>query len=140
MAKYEGKPVTIDRPALDVYNSITNLGAYQARLDELPQEAREKIGSVRFTDNSIFIAAAPVGEIQFDVAEKIEPELMRLSAANSPVPFNIIIRIAPEGDAACKVATELDVDIPAMLRPMIGGKMQEAADKFSELISTFFKI
>lgn len=42
MAKYEGKPVTINRPVQDVYNSITNLGAYQQRLEQLPPEAKEK--------------------------------------------------------------------------------------------------
>ena len=65
---------------------------------------------------------------------------MKLAAANSPVPFEILVHMSPETDASSKVFTELNVDIPAMLRPMIGGKMQEAADKFSELISTFFRI
>ncbi|MDE7026181.1 MAG: hypothetical protein K2O88_09940 [Paramuribaculum sp.] len=140
MAKYEGKPVTINRPVQDVYNSITNLGAYQGLLEQLPAEAKEKVGSVRFTDSSVIIAAAPVGEIQFDVVEKREPELMKLAAANSPVPFEILVHMSADGSNASKVSTELNVEIPAMLRPMIGGKMQEAADKFSELISTFFKV
>lgn len=140
MAKYEGKPVTINRPVQDVYNAITNLGDYQQRLEQPPPEAKEKIGSVRFTDSSVIITAAPVGEIQFNVVEKREPELMKLAAANSPVPFEILVHMSPETDASSKVSTELNVDIPAMLRPMIGGKMQEAADKFSELISTFFRI
>lgn len=138
MAKYEGKPVVIYRPATEVYHSITDLAAYQERLEQLPAEAKEKIGSVKFTDKSVIISAAPVGDIQFDVVETREPELMKLAAANSPVPFEIVVRIHPESETSCKVSTLLDVDIPAMLRPMIGGKMQEAADKFSELISVFF--
>ena len=32
----------------------------------------------------------------------------------------------------------IDVDIPVMLKPLVGGKMQEAADKFSEMLSTLF--
>ncbi len=140
MAKYQGKPVIINRPVQDVYNSITNLAAYQERLEQLPPEAKEKIGSVRFTDSAVVITAAPVGEIQFNVVEKREPQLMKLAAANSPVPFEIMVHMAPESDFSSKVSTELNVEIPAMLRPMIGGKMQEAADKFSELISTFFTI
>lgn len=140
MAKYEGKPVVINHPVQDVYDRVTNLGTYQERLEQLPQEAKDKLGSVKFTDQSVIITAAPVGEIQFDVVEKQSPTLMKLSAVGSPVPFDIKLHFTPEGDNACKVSTELDVDIPAMLRPMVGGKLQEAADKFSEMISTFFRI
>lgn len=140
MAKYEGKKVIINRPVADVYNSITNLGAYQQRLEQLPAEVKEKIGNVTFTDNSIIIDTPPVGKIQFDIVEKSEPEFMKLAAANSPVPFEILVHTNAETENSCAVSTQINVEIPAMLRPMVGGKMQEAADKFSELISTFFKI
>ncbi len=33
------------------------------------------------------------------------------------------------------VTTVIDVEIPAMLRPFVGPKLQQAADKFGEMIS-----
>jgi hypothetical protein len=33
------------------------------------------------------------------------------------------------------VVTRIDVEIPAIVRPMVGPQLQKAADKFGELIS-----
>lgn len=49
--------------------------------------------------------------------------------------MNLIIEIEPEGDSSSRLQTSIDVEIPMMLRPLVGGKMQEAADKFSEMIA-----
>ena len=38
-------------------------------------------------------------------------------------------------DTASEVETLINVDIPAMLRPLIGPQLQKAADKFGELIA-----
>ena len=40
--------------------------------------------------------------------------------------------VSPE---ATDVTTVIDVEIPAMLRPFVGPKLQQAADKFGEMIS-----
>lgn len=126
------------QPVAQVYDKISNLGAYQQRLESLPPELRAKLGDVRFTDDSIIIAAQPVGEITFRLVERVEPSLVKLEAVQSPVPFSIKIALEPETDSTTKINPELNVDIPAMLKPMVGGKLQEAADKFGDLISTLF--
>lgn len=138
MATYSGKPVVIDHPASDVFNRISNLESFQQRLDLLPAEARAKLGDLRFTADSIIITAPAVGEMTFNVTERTAPSHLKLEAANSPVPFAIAIDLKSLSGSSTEVATRLDVEIPAMLRPMIGGKMQEAADKFSEMFSTLF--
>lgn len=138
MAKYSGKPVTVNKPINDIYSRLNNLSAFQQRIDELPEEARQKLGEVTFTDDRITINAPAVGPLTFVVAERVEPTLLRLSAENSPVPFNIILNMAEKGEELTEISTDLDVEIPMMLRPLVGGKMQEAADKISETFSNLF--
>lgn len=138
MATYKGKPVVINHSASEVYDRVSNLGAFQERLESLPEQARAQLGDVKFTDSSIVITAPAVGEMVFNVTERIPGKLMKLSAANSPVPFQISIDLDELAPDSTQVATSLNVEIPAMLKPMIGGKMQEAADKFSEMFSTLF--
>ncbi|MDE6322681.1 MAG: hypothetical protein K2L85_01005 [Paramuribaculum sp.] len=138
MAKYTGKAVVVNHLANEVYNKISDLSSFQQRLDSLPEAARNALGDVRFTSDAIIITAPAVGEMTFNVVERQPDSLLRLAAANSPVPFAIAINLAPESESSTRVETLLEVEIPAMLRPMIGGKMQEAADKFSEMFSTLF--
>lgn len=138
MASYSSKPAVINKPVDEVYERISNIGAYQQKLDSLPAEVREKIGDVRFEDDAIVITAAPVGEIRFAVKERVSPSRVTLAAEQSPVPLNLTVNLEPESERSTKATSVIDVEIPAMLKPMIGGKMQEAADKFGELITTFF--
>lgn len=138
MASYSSKPAVINKPVDEVYERISNIGAYQQKLDSLPAEVREKIGDVRFEDDAIVITAAPVGEIRFAVKERVSPSRVTLAAEQSPVPLNLTVNLEPESENSTKATSVIDVEIPAMLKPMIGGKMQEAADKFGELITTFF--
>lgn len=138
MAKYSGKAVMVNQPINDIYNRISNLSSFQQWLDELPEEMRDKLGDVRFTDDRLIINAPAVGEITFVMAERVAPTLLRMTAENSPVPFNIVMNFIEKSPESTEVRTDLDVEIPAMLRPLVGGKMQEAADKFSEMFSNFF--
>ena len=138
MASYSSKPAVSNKPVDEVSERLSNIGAYQQKLDSLPAEVREKIGDVRFEDDAIVITAAPVGEIRFAVKERVSPSRVTLAAEQSPVPLNLTVNLEPESESSTKATSVIDVEIPAMLKPMIGGKMQEAADKFGELITTFF--
>lgn len=138
MATYKSKQVTISHPIEEVYERISNIGAYQQKLDSLPAEVKDKLGDVRFEPAAIVITAAPVGEIRFAVKERIKPSSVKLSAEQSPVPLTLSVNLTPDSDSSTNAVSQIDVEIPAMLKPMVGGKMQEAADKFGELITTFF--
>lgn len=138
MARYTSKPVEIARSADSLFDRISNIGSYQQILESLPEDERSKLGDVKFTDDAIIITAAPVGEMRFDVVERTRPERVVLSAAQSPVPLTMSVDLTPVDEEKTSVAARIDVEIPAMLKPMIGGKMQQAADMFGNLITTFF--
>ena len=138
MSKYTSKPVVIDRPVESVYSSISDIQGYQEKLDSLPEEAKAKIGDVKFTEDTITISTQPVGEICFRVVEKKEPSRIVLESEQSPVPLKLSVDMKGLSEGQTEIKSEIDVDIPLFLRPMVGGKLQEAADQFSNLIKTFF--
>lgn len=138
MTKYSGKPAIVAQPQQQIFDKVSNLSSFQERLDSMPQEVKDRLGDVKFTDDKIIINAPAVGQLVFAVTEKVAPEMLKLSAENSPVPFFITLHFEPETEATTKVNSDLEVEIPMMLRPMVGGKLQEAADKFSEMFTTLF--
>ncbi len=79
-----------------------------------------------------------MGQLKFVVKERVAPSKVTLEAAQSPVPLKLIVALEPDGDSSTTATSIIDVEIPAMLRPLIGGKLQEASDKFGELLQTFF--
>lgn len=138
MAKYSGKAAIVNQPIEEIYNKVSNFSSLHERILQLPEEAQQRLGQIRFNNDRMTIETPAVGEITFAVAELIAPTLIRLTAENSPVPFNIIMNFISKSETVTEVNTDLDVEIPAMLRPLVGGKLQEAADKFGEMFSNFF--
>lgn len=138
MAKYSSQPVTINGSQADVYNKISNLGAYQELLDKMPDDLRQKAGDVRFTDEAIIINANPVGEIRLEIIDRHEPDMIRLKASNAPVPMFLSLELGKETDSTTKLVSVIEVDVPAILKPMIGPKMQEAANQMATLVGRLF--
>ncbi|MCF0213020.1 MAG: hypothetical protein HUK13_00980 [Muribaculaceae bacterium] len=136
MTQYKGKTATIQHPQADVYARLSDLRNFQAQLETLPEEARAKIGDIRFTEDSIVITAQPVGEIVLRATRREEPSLLAFDTENSPVPLGIELHLEADGEAATTLQPVITVDLPPMLRPFVGPKLQEAADKMGMTIST----
>lgn len=135
MSKYSGKPVTVPVGCAELFERISNLAGLQERMKELPAEALAKVGDVEFISADSFAINAPgLGRVVFNVTERTAPERVVMSADTGVVPLNLIMELAEAGADATELTSSIDVEIPMMLRPMVGGKMKEAAEKFSEMI------
>lgn len=134
MTTYSSKPALIPMSADAVYERISNIESFESRINELPEDVRSKIGNVRFTHDSIVINAAPVGDMTLNVSERVPGKRVAFTVANAPVPLFMAINLTEKGPESTEVVTAIDVDMPAMLRPMVGPKLQEAAQKFGDMI------
>lgn len=134
MAKYHSKAVVINRPAEAISEKFADLSAFAGSLDSMPEAERARIGDVSFEKDSITIDTKQVGVIRFKVTERT-PQRVVMNAVGSPVPLDLIVNLSADGAERTEIVTEIDVEIPAMLRPMIGGAMQKAVDQFGELMA-----
>ena len=135
MAKYESKPVAVNQPIELLFDRFGDISLFQKKIEEVPAEHRTKMGDVTFESDAICINTPQVGQMKFKVTERTAPGHIVFSAVGSPIPLSMIIDITAIDATSSNVVTAIDVEIPAMLRPLIGGKMQEAADKFGEMIA-----
>jgi hypothetical protein len=135
MATYKSKPARINRSARDIYDRFSDMSRLQSALDQLPEEQRQQIGEVVFTADSLKIVTPQVGEISFVIKERVEPSRIVFGTASSPVPLTMSVDFNEVEHNVTDVTTCIDVEIPAIVRPMVGPQLQKAADKFGELIS-----
>lgn len=133
MATFTSKPTIIDSPAAVVADKFSDLSAMQGVLDKIPAEERAKIGDITLTPDSIVMKTPQVGDITLKVTERT-PERVTLTALGSPVPMNLSVNLKPLGDSQTELTTAMDVEIPAFLKPMVGGTLQKAVDQFGELM------
>lgn len=137
MAEFKGKSVELPAAPADVYARLSDFSNLGEQLDKIPAEYRAKIGDVKFTADSIVINAAPAGEITLAITERVPSERVVLAAQSSPVPLSMVIEIATAAGGSV-VTPVANVDIPPMLKPFVGPKMQEAADRFGDMLKTLF--
>lgn len=138
MAEYKGKTSVVNAPVDQVYERMSDFSTYGEQIEKLPEEVRAKIGNVSFDKDGITIQADPVGEIRLVVIERVAPERVVLSAENSPVPMHLTIALAPSVDGGTQVTPAIDVEVPAVLKPFVAPKMQQAADQFGSMLSNLF--
>ena len=134
MAKYCSKPVVVALAPEELDARFADFTALQHKIDELPADERAKLGQVEFTADSIVINTPQVGAITLRVSER-KPGFVRLTAENSPVPMFINIVYRPNGTGS-EIYGEMDVEIPVMLRPLIGPTLQKAVDNFGNLFAS----
>lgn len=134
MAQYKSSPVTVKRSVDEINNKFADLSVFQNAIDALPDDERAKIGDVSFDKTSISIKTPQVGEIRFQVKSNTPGQIV-MEAVGSPVPLNLIVDLLAIDEASTQVTSSIDVEIPAMLRPLIGGTMQKAVDQFGSLFA-----
>lgn len=135
MARYESKSVTVNKPAGEMFDRFSDLSFFEKKIEELPADKRAQLGEVHFDKDSISIVTPQVGELKFEVIERCCPDKIVFGSPSAPVALTMTVNFEAESADATKVTTVIDVEIPAMLKPFVGPKLQQAADKFGEMIS-----
>lgn len=134
MSKYNGAPTIVAKPINEIFDRFKDLTFFEEKIKQLPEDQLSKLGNVKFTPDSISVDTGQMGALTFGVTERVAPSKIVFSAVGSPVPLAMNIALREVDPAQTEVITSIDVDLPAMLKPFVGPKLQEAADKFSFMI------
>lgn len=139
MPTYKSSARLIYAPAEKVYNKLSNLEGLKSIIANIPDSAvpddkRDLLDGIKVTPDSISFPAGPVGEITLKLVEKISPSLIKLQGVGTPVALGMQLQIASLSDSQCEADVAIDIDIPKMMAPMIGGTIQKMADQFADVI------
>ncbi len=138
METYKSDKHVIDCDIATVYGKLSNPEVFrrhmEENIDKLPEEARTHLQSLKFEDGGVVIES-PMGPLKLGVVEKVVPNKIVFGAAQSPVPFGLVIELKEIDADHTESMTSLQLDIPIMLRAMVGGKLKDGAKKFGEMIA-----
>lgn len=141
MATYSSETVSLSASADNVYSKFSNLENLRSLLanvpaGSLPDDQKSMLEQIRITPDSITVPGGPVGSLVFKVSEKVEPSFIRLDAEGSPIALALAINITPTSADSCTAKVDIDIALPAMLKPMIGGQIQKMADQFGHMLKS----
>lgn len=139
MATYNSEEVTLRRPAEAVFSQLSNLERLRdviadVSADKINDEQRRQLESVKVTADTISFPGGPAGEVTLRITEAVSPTLIRLEGVGTPVPLSMSMHITPVLPEECTARVTIDLQIPAMLKPMVNGPLQKMADQFGMML------
>ena len=139
MATYRSEDVTLGAPAQTVFRKLDNLEGLgelikNAPADQIPEDKRQMLESINVTSDTITFPAGPMGALTLRKTRSVDPTLIRLEGEGAPVPMSLNLNIIPMGDESCMANVEIDLQIPAMLKPMVSGPMQKMTSEFANML------
>ncbi len=135
MATYKSSKETIAAPAERVYEKLSDLENLRNVIENIPEDKHGMMEQIKITSDSISLPAGPVGEIRLKTS-RLEPySRIELSGIGTPVPLSLGVHIDSKGDTESEVQVLLDIDIPMMLKPMVGGTLQKMVDQFATVMT-----
>lgn len=145
MSRYESQVKTIYAAQPNVYARLSDLSQLQVMKDNLSPEQKAMIkekfdevskGKVSVSDVA-FTADTASCKLQgmpmcVRIIDREPMKTIKFTAENSPVAATLWIQLIGTGPYETKVKVTLDVDIPFFLKPMVGSKLDGAADQIAE--------
>ena len=140
MTKYTGKTSVVNLPVAEISDKFADMSTFNDKLAGMPEDVRKHMGDLTFTSDSVCMDTKQAGKVVFKVTERDDRHIVL--ACSFPLPISLTIHLSPVADDAAQteVSTDVDIEIPAMLRPIIGPQMQKVADHFSTAMGSIAKL
>lgn len=139
MAIYSSGDVTLQASATAVFDKLSNLENLQGLLDKvpadrIPEDKRQMFENIRITHDTIEVPGGPMGNLLFRVIEREAPSLIKLRGEGIPIEMSLVLHVKPLTDTSSSANVDIDINIPAMLKPMVGGQIQKIANQFGDVL------
>ena len=139
MAIYNSDNVTLHASANAVFDKLSNLENLKGMLDKvpaerIPEDKRAMFENIKITPDTIEVPGGPMGNLTFRVVERVAPSLIKLQGEGIPLQMALALHISPLTDSTSYAKVEIDINVPAMLKPMVGGQIQKIANQFGDVL------
>ena len=137
MAEYKSNPVTVRKSADQIFDTLTDLQGLAEKItgipaDSVPEDKRAMLEGIRVDENTLTIPGGPTGAITLAKSDCTRPTYVSYEGVGTPVPVTLAVNIAAVGDDAAEVTVKADIQVPALLKPMLNGPMQKMVDEVAQ--------
>lgn len=144
MATYTSTPVNLPLSAEAAFNKLSNLGGLKNILndipeDQIPTEQLEMVQKIEINGDTITIPGGPTGDISLIKGNCVSPSLVSYDGVGTPVPLSLQTHIESAGADACSVTVVAEIQVPAMLKPMLNGPMQQMVNQVAQSLTQLTK-
>lgn len=139
MATYRSEDVTLGAPAERVFTKLDNLEGLgemlrNAPVDKIPADKMEMIKQIEVSGDRIKIPGGAMGMITLRKTRSEAPTLIKLEGEGLPMAMSMSLHITPVNEESSSASVEIDLQIPAMLKPMVSGPLNKMTSEFANML------
>lgn len=90
--------------------------------------------NIKITPDTIEVPGGPMGNLVFRVTERKAPSMIKLNGEGIPIEMALVLHVSPLTDTTSSANVDIDINLPAMLKPMVGGQIQKIANQFGDVL------
>ena len=133
MEKYESKQKQILQNQEVVYQKLSDLRNWEKYMPK-SGEIMDNIEDLEFGMDYVSFKAKMAGKVVLRIVDRETPKMLKFGIEGSPVAANLWIQLVGVEEQDTRMKLTIKADIPLMLKPMIGNKLQEGIDRAADLI------
>ena len=133
MTTYESDLKTIssnEEVVFGILSDLTNL----KKLAENPALA-DKAKDLKYDTDSCSFAVDGFGRVGFRIVEREPFNVIKMESENAPVKVNVSVWLKQIAENETQMKLTLNADLPAMIKMMVGSKLQDGVNAIAELLA-----
>lgn len=135
MKTYESRQKQLLRNQEDVYAQLSDLRNMERYLNAIPENDKLKIENLVINQDTISFSVSPIGQVVLKIVDAEAPKVIKFGAENFPIPFNFWIQLVGVAPMDTRMKLTLKADIPMILKPMIGNKLELGIEQIADVIA-----
>ena len=140
MNTYESSQKQLFSSQEAIYQKISNLENLQSLWNNVPKEHKDKIKDMTFTHDTVSFSVSPVGLVTLRIVDAQEPKMVKFGADNFPIQFNFWVQLVGVSDTDTRMKLTLKADIPLMVKPMIGNKLEKGIEQIADVMAQYINM
>ena len=133
MTEFTSEIKTIPHQVGDVYGVLSDLSNLELVKDKIPTH---KVNSFTFDKDSCSVNVSPVGDIKFQIIDRLENDSIKFQGMQLPMELYMWIQVKEAGEKETKLKVTIKADINVFLKPMISKPLEEGIQKIAEMLVT----
>lgn len=133
MTTYESDIKTISSNEEVVFGILSDLNNLK-KLAENPA-LTDKVKDLQYDADSCSFAVDGFGRVGFRIIEREPSKTIKMQSENAPVNVNVWIQLKQVAENDTKMKLTLKADLPAMIKMMVGSKLQDGINAIAELLA-----
>lgn len=133
MTEFTSEVKTIPHAVANVYRVLSDLSNLELIRDRVPED---KIKNLSFDTDSCTINVSPVGDVKFQIIERIENDTIKFQGMQLPMEIYMWIQLKESAEKETKLKLTVKADLNVFIKPMVSKPLQEGLSKIAEMLVT----